>query len=245
MQATQNILRQKQRKERVQGAIKRVTGAVKSAAKGVASGAQAAGRSAVSGARELVDRPAREYAEKRGVVPSKSGKTALGAGEGIGSVKYKQQTSAGRREVRSRVAGDIASRIRSKPGRVASQVGSAVSGAAQRATTAATEQGQKAKSGIKGLIRRGAEGVARRAQGLASRMATESVDLYDVVLEHLLDEGFAESVESAEVIMTNMSEDWRNEILEANLTPADIERIAVTASGKKKKRPAKLPGNRE
>lgn len=74
---------------------------------------------------------------------------------------------------------------------------------------------------------------------------TETVDLYDVVLEHLLDEGFAESVESAEVIMANMSEEWRNEILEANLTPADIERISATAAGKKKKRPAKLPGNRE
>ena len=43
---------------------------------------------------------------------------------------------------------------------------------------------------------------------------TEVVDLYDVVLEHLLDEGFAETEEAATVIMANMSEEWRDEILE-------------------------------
>ena len=44
---------------------------------------------------------------------------------------------------------------------------------------------------------------------------TETVDLYDIVLEHLLDEGFADTEESATVIMANMSEEWREEILEA------------------------------
>lgn len=38
-------------------------------------------------------------------------------------------------------------------------------------------------------------------------------DLYDVILSHLLDEGYAESVEQAEVIMVNMSEDWRESII--------------------------------
>lgn len=41
----------------------------------------------------------------------------------------------------------------------------------------------------------------------------EAVDVYDVILSHLLDEGYAESVEQAEVIMVNMSEDWRQSIL--------------------------------
>jgi hypothetical protein len=41
----------------------------------------------------------------------------------------------------------------------------------------------------------------------------EEVDLYDVILSHLLDEGYAESVEEAEVIMVNMSEDWRESII--------------------------------
>lgn len=48
----------------------------------------------------------------------------------------------------------------------------------------------------------------------------EDMDLYDVILAHLLDEGYAESVEQAEVIMVNMSEDWRESIVEANYTYA-------------------------
>jgi hypothetical protein len=42
----------------------------------------------------------------------------------------------------------------------------------------------------------------------------EQVDLYDIILSHLLDEGYAETPEAAEVIMVNMSEEWRNSIVE-------------------------------
>jgi hypothetical protein len=41
----------------------------------------------------------------------------------------------------------------------------------------------------------------------------EQVDLYDIILSHLLDEGYAETPEAAEAIMVNMSEDWRQSIL--------------------------------
>jgi hypothetical protein len=41
----------------------------------------------------------------------------------------------------------------------------------------------------------------------------EDYDLYDVILSHLLDEGYAETIEAAERIMVNMSENWRNSIL--------------------------------
>ena len=41
----------------------------------------------------------------------------------------------------------------------------------------------------------------------------EAVDLYDIILSHLLDEGYAETPEAAEAIMVNMSEDWRDAIL--------------------------------
>lgn len=44
----------------------------------------------------------------------------------------------------------------------------------------------------------------------------EQVDVYDVVLSHLLDEGYADTQEAAESIMANMTEDWRNEIVEAH-----------------------------
>jgi hypothetical protein len=41
----------------------------------------------------------------------------------------------------------------------------------------------------------------------------EQADLYDIILAHLLDEGYAETQEQAQVIMVNMSEDWRESIL--------------------------------
>jgi hypothetical protein len=49
-----------------------------------------------------------------------------------------------------------------------------------------------------------------------NRNINASYDLYDVILSHLLDEGYAETVENAEAIMVNMSEDWRDSICEAN-----------------------------
>jgi hypothetical protein len=42
----------------------------------------------------------------------------------------------------------------------------------------------------------------------------EDYDAFDVVLEYLLDEGFADTVEGAEAIMVNMSEEWIEGILE-------------------------------
>ena len=43
----------------------------------------------------------------------------------------------------------------------------------------------------------------------------EECDLYDIILSHLLDEGYAETPEAAQVIMVNMSEEWRENIVEA------------------------------
>jgi hypothetical protein len=44
-------------------------------------------------------------------------------------------------------------------------------------------------------------------------VSVESYDYYDIILSHLLDEGYAETPEAAEVIMVNMSEDWRESII--------------------------------
>ena len=46
------------------------------------------------------------------------------------------------------------------------------------------------------------------------KLQQEQVDLYDIILSHLLDEGYAETQEQAEVIMVNMSEGWRESICE-------------------------------
>jgi hypothetical protein len=44
---------------------------------------------------------------------------------------------------------------------------------------------------------------------------TEEVDLYDVILDYLLDEGYTDTIEGAEAIMVSMSEEWRESIVEA------------------------------
>jgi len=60
---------------------------------------------------------------------------------------------------------------------------------------------------------------SRRAEHEERRgVKKEEVDLYDIILSHLLDDGYAESVEQAEVIMVNMSEDWRESIVEKHAT---------------------------
>jgi hypothetical protein len=70
-------------------------------------------------------------------------------------------------------------------------------------------QGRSDLRSIKRTLRR----QARERAGRDTREFGEEVDLYDVVLSHLLDEGYAETIEDAEIIMANMSEGWRTEIL--------------------------------
>jgi hypothetical protein len=71
----------------------------------------------------------------------------------------------------------------------------------------------------------------------------EEVSVYDIVLSHLIDEGYADTVESAEGIMLNMSEEWRDSIVEADSLAAmqarrekrlaaQRKREGTTASGK-------------
>jgi hypothetical protein len=66
---------------------------------------------------------------------------------------------------------------------------------------------------------KGEGGITKNPKKLRKQKAMgefrEQVDLYDIILSHLLDEGYAETQEQAEVIMVNMSEDWRESITEA------------------------------
>lgn len=49
---------------------------------------------------------------------------------------------------------------------------------------------------------------------LSSNMYNEEVNYYNIILSYLIDEGYAESPESAVGIMVNMSEDWKQSIVE-------------------------------
>jgi hypothetical protein len=84
-------------------------------------------------------------------------------------------------------------------------------------------------------------GAARRRAHNAQH--NEEVDVYDLVLDHLLDEGYCDDAESAEVIMANMSEEWLEEILDEanrgerhyNLSPEDVyvRRTRASASDRR------------
>jgi hypothetical protein len=73
----------------------------------------------------------------------------------------------------------------------------------------------KHKSEVKKKIRY-MDDIARqqRERGYGSTIKKEQVDFYDIILSHLLDEGYADTQEAAEAIMVNMSEDWRQSIIE-------------------------------
>jgi uncharacterized protein YoaH (UPF0181 family) len=52
---------------------------------------------------------------------------------------------------------------------------------------------------------------------LRSGSLPESYDLFDTILEHLIAEGYADTNESALVIMANMSEEWRQSIVDSSI----------------------------
>jgi hypothetical protein len=79
-------------------------------------------------------------------------------------------------------------------------------------------------------------------------VSAESFDLYDVILSHLLDEGYADTEQAAQVIMVNMSEDWREEIVEDAGIVSGLVGLALGAKGalhaaKKTKRLRDYPKN--
>ena len=64
------------------------------------------------------------------------------------------------------------------------------------------------------MNRRGMSTSDKFRKEVLKRGLKEELDLYDIILSHLLDEGYAETPEAAEAIMVNMSEDWRDDIME-------------------------------
>ena len=80
------------------------------------------------------------------------------------------------------------------------------------------------------------------------RNQKEQVDLYDIILSHLLDEGYADTEQAAEAIMVNMSEDWRESIVEDAGIVSGLVGLALGAKGalhaaKKTKRLRDYPKN--
>lgn len=203
----------------VSKARERQAQAVKDAPGKAMSRVKGAIKSGIAKARKVVDTAVGDYAAKRGIMTNKAGRKMTRTAIGM-----KQQNQAGRRGVRSAVVGDLASRAKAKFRRgsekaqskmrdASSQVGDTFRAVGSGAKQAATSAGSVTKKAGKGLLGRAARKVASGAGRLASRLG-EDVDVYDVVLEHLLEEGYADTVESAEGIMVNMSDEWIGAILE-------------------------------
>ena len=53
--------------------------------------------------------------------------------------------------------------------------------------------------------------------------ASYETDIYDVILEYLINEGYADTYEAAESIMVNMSEEWRESIVEARVDEGYVD----------------------
>jgi hypothetical protein len=76
-------------------------------------------------------------------------------------------------------------------------------------------------------------GKGNKAAKRVAALNKEQVDLYDIILSHLLDEGYADTEQAAEAIMVNMSEDWRESIVEGEEKKEEPQK-PFTGEGPKK-----------
>ena len=191
--AARRVRKRKEAVEKVKGAVKKAVADTKEKAKEAKF--------------KAVDAPAARYAAKRGIGGPAPGLSA------------RSKDPAKRRALRGAVLKDIASRAKAKLGRgieKARAAGERAVGAVKSTSdTAQAKMRSAGKSAVgKGAraVQSGAKKLAKGAGKLAKRLG-EEVDLYDLVLEHLIQEGYAETEEAATVIMANMSEEWREEII--------------------------------
>jgi hypothetical protein len=128
-----------------------------------------------------------------------------GTGEGYGDIsKFNQDTDANKFK-----PGTSVPRVK-KFGRISGAMPPQISGHATKTISANTRT-------------RGEDPGAPRSQKIAKdprkpkpsreiirhpKPQAEQVDVYDLILSHLLDEGYANSIDAAEKIMVNMSEQW-------------------------------------
>ena len=87
-----------------------------------------------------------------------------------------------------------------------------------------------------------AAGVRKRRNAEQNVNASYEYDTFDTILEYLIVEGYANTNESALVIMANMSEEWRQSIVEGFQPVSDN---AAEAMGRREKslRPGAYPGD--
>jgi len=85
------------------------------------------------------------------------------------------------------------------------------------------ERHKAATSGMGAVTKVTAGKVGNAARAFAKGF-TEETDLYDIILSHLIDEGYADTEQAAEAIMVNMSEEWRESIVVEGYKEIDREK---------------------
>ena len=80
---------------------------------------------------------------------------------------------------------------------------------------------------------------------LKSAITKESYDIFDAILEHLIAEGYADTNESALVIMANMSEEWRQSIVEVKLDEGAAGDVAARAEKLAAQRKGQTPERKQ
>ena len=80
------------------------------------------------------------------------------------------------------------------------------------------------------------------AGAVLAKLRKEETDLFDVILEHLVAEGYADTNKSALAIMANMSEEWRQSILEGYQPVSDRAAEAMRRR-ESSLRPGSYPGD--
>ena len=219
----------KKREERiakVKGAIKKGVEKVKSAP----GEAKKAAEKKVKDVKQQSHVAAAKYANKRNLVKGAGLKTQSSKGRS-------ELRSAVAKDIKSRVGAKIkaaADKVKQKAAsaavsgyaaaRSAKQAASdvknkAVQSAKNKAAVAkrnVKSAASSAKAGAKSAVGKAARAVSTGAGKVASRLGEEIErdDLFDVVLEYLVSEGYADTNENAIVIMANMSEEWLDNILE-------------------------------
>jgi len=72
--------------------------------------------------------------------------------------------------------------------------------------------------------------MGRISSALTNPRLREETDLFDTILEYLIAEGYAETPEAATAIMANMSEEWRQDIMEISQKTA-TKAYATSSTG--------------
>ena len=74
----------------------------------------------------------------------------------------------------------------------------------------------------------------KKSQARQASMLKQDFDPFDVVLGHLIDEGYADTEQAALQIMANMSEEWRESIVEGEEKKEEESKKPFTGEGPKK-----------